>query len=187
MSLTRLNDDDCAQHAQESMQKGTHDYVMNLSYWMRGKRCYPGGVGQVCTTYGPLDNTTYGRQVTRDSYLSGRGQPLSKCPKDQVRHLPEELFESVESTHGSIMKSHDLTPSNRTPKSCSSISETDTTVYAFMPRYYHDDTASMLSSFGQNSKMMTSAKLAQENANNKKAQQGKTSYGYYSKRPSRYA
>lgn len=189
MTSTRAYDDACAQRTQESLQSGAAEYTFNRAYWMREgrKRCYPAGLGQVCTTPGPLDNTTYGRQVSRDSYLSGRGQTLSNCPECQVRWLPEELFRPTESTEGPNPPSDELTPLTRQPKGCSSAAEVETTAYAFMPRYYHDDTASMLVQFGADSKTLDRANDMANNSRRRAQQQGRTSYGYYPKCPSRAA
>lgn len=187
MSSTRAYDDACAQRYQESLQSGAAEYTFNRGYWMREgrKRCYPGGLGQVCSTYGPMDNTTYGRQVTRDSYLSGRGQALSNCPECQVRWLPEELFEPVANSEGALPQSDDLTPQTRQPKACSTAAEVDTTAYAFMPRYYNDDTSSLLVQFGADSKSLDRANDNSGNAARRARQQGKTSYGYYPTCPPR--
>lgn len=177
MSINRSFDDPCAKKFQESMQMGSSSYVFNLDAWMRGKKCYPGGVGQQCSTYGPLDNTTYGKQVTRDSYLSGRGQALSNCPECEVRWLPEDLFAPLPQLPVNDDLAFTMT---RSPKSCENVADVDITQYNFMPSQFQDEFGGLrMAMFGASSKSQQRQEDLARNANNKSAQKGRTSYGWY--------
>ena len=80
--------------------------------------------------YGPLR----GVNVTRDSFLQGRGQTLSKCPDCGVRWLPETLFPQKKKSTSAPCYRTDLQPLyTRVPKSCASLSETDISSYFFLP------------------------------------------------------
>jgi len=151
MAQTRLHDDPNARAYTESIQLGGADYHMNRAYWMREgrKRCYPGGRGVQCSTFGPLDNDTDGPNVTRDSYLRGRGQPLSGCPECQVRWLPPALFQTVPTWEEDDFGS--LTPGMRSANTCDSVAEQDATQYALMPRGFQDSFTPVI---GANSRMV---------------------------------
>lgn len=178
MAQTRLADDPNARAYTESIQLGGADYHMNRAYWMREgkKKCYPEGRGVQCSMFGPFDNSTDGtRNVTKDSYLRGRGQPLSGCAECQVRWLPEELFETVPAWENDDWGS--LTQDMRSADVCDSVAEKDATQYALMPRGFQD---SFTLIFGANGRGVDREVYASGvNGARKESQQGVTSYGYY--------
>jgi hypothetical protein len=180
MSLNRTHDDECYVQYQEAVSSGHNDYIMNRAAVMRGNHCQPGGPGRVCSTYGPFDNSTYGRQVTRDSYLSGRGQALSNCPDCQVRFLPDDLFQPLEMapTPGE----HTPLPMevNRVSKACEPVSDVDVTAYFMMPTSYQDDFRGVaVQSFGLDTKTHDRLTDLPSGTADRDAQMGVTSYGFY--------
>jgi len=178
MAQTRIHDDAEARAYTESVQLGGAAYHMNRAYWMREgtSKCYPDGRGVQCSFFGPLDNTTDGTaNVTKDSYLTGRGQPLSGCPECQVRWLPRELFDTVPRWQHDDWGS--LTPDMRSADVCDSVTEQDATAYALMPRGFQD---SFTLIFGANGRGVDrEVYAAGANGSRRAAQQGVTSYGYY--------
>jgi hypothetical protein len=158
------------------MQGGASDYIMNRQAWMRGNGCELGSLGRYCSSYGPLA----GKLVTRDSYLTGRGQALSNCPECEVRWLPEQLFAG--DSPMSKISSQDSMPLTltRLPKSCSNVADIDVTQYAFMPAQYQDQAVGLqIQVFGESSKTAQRQQDMAANASNRNAQKGRTSYGYY--------
>jgi len=177
MAQTRLHDDANARVYQDSIQLGGADYNMKRSYWMREqqKKCYPDGRGVMCSMYGPFT----GDLVTRDSYLNGRGQPLSGCGGCQVRWLPEELFDSSDVINDSW---GELTQDMRSADVCDSIAEQDATQYSLMPRGFQDNFTLI---FGASGRGIDRDNFSNRNAANRANQQEVTSYGYYPQCPCR--
>lgn len=109
-----------------------NDYVMNLAaaYRVGKPRPMPLSVGSQPDFWGPLR----GNKVTQDSFLSGRGQPLSKGPECDVRWMPESIFPMSSGESTDQCQRTDLEPmQTRLPKSCNGLSSTDTTAYWMMP------------------------------------------------------
>lgn len=178
---TRLHDDAEARAYSDSLQLGGADYHMNRAYWMRDsqKRCYPDGRGVMCSTYGPFDNTTSGANVTKDSYLRGRGQPLSGCGGCQVRWLPEKLFGDEAELFNEGWG--ELTQDMRSADVCDSVAEQDATQYALMPRGFQDNFTLIFGASGRG--IDREAYTSGVNGRRKAAQQEVTSYGYYPECP----
>lgn len=176
--MNRLHDDDAAKRIQETQQQAPNDYWMNLNAWMRGTHCYPGAAGNVCSTYGPLDNTTNGPMLARDSFLGGRGQALSNCAECEVRWLPSDLFSSAWATTGdSDMLKHELT---HAPKSCDSLADVDMSAYVMFPRCEQERFSAVnVQTFGESSKLVGRLADLPSGTADRDAQAGITSYGFY--------
>lgn len=180
MSINRAFDDPAARKAQESGSLAASDYIFNLAAHMRGKHCYAGAAGRVCQFYGPLDNVTYGQMVTRDSYLSGRGQSLSNAPEAEVRWLPEDLF-APKATMPISERANELPlTQTRQSRACSSVTNIDVSAYHLMPTGYQDDfTGLKIEMQGMRSRDVSRQDELERTGSARAAQKNKSSYGWY--------
>lgn len=110
-----------------------NDYNLNLAAHYRvGKpRPMPLSQGMQPSFWGPLR----GVQITRDSFLQGRGQTLADCPDCDVRWLPESLFPAVGTANAAsqCQRTDIQSMYTRQPKSCNGLASTDTSEYWMMP------------------------------------------------------
>lgn len=180
MSINRAFDDPGARKANEAQQGGAADYIFNRSAVMRGHHCYAGAAGRVCQFYGPLDNVTYGKQVTRDSFLSGRGQALSNAPESEVRWLPEDLFAPMATMPISERANELPLTQTRQSRACNSVTNVDISQYSLMPSGYQDDfTGLRVELQGERSRDVSRQEELSKTAFARAAQKNKSSYGWY--------
>lgn len=169
----------CYAAASEDMDIRRSNYIMDVNYWMRPgvSQCQDNSLGSTCSFYGPMTVP----RTTRESFLQGRGQVESdKCPDCEVIHLPESVFR--ENVPKSSCQNMALEPEyTRAPKSCSTISETNMTQYAFMPGAFQMGYTGMDSMCGtmihdrENARMQSNS-AAQSGTN---AHNPNVSYGSY--------
>ena len=173
MSINRSFDDPAARKAQESMQGGAADYIFFPGVHQRGSFCSTTeGRGSVCQSYVNI--------VTRDSWLSGRGQPLSNAPESEVRWLPEDLFGPNSSNNAPSVHENPRQTHTRQPRSCASVTNIDVGQFSLMPRVTEDNFSGLrLEMMGEQSRDMLRAHDMQQKEATRAAQKGKTSYGWY--------
>jgi len=122
----------CWENQHDENNTAISGYYLNKNYWMPPgmNRCTNQALGSTCSFYGPKDVP----RTTQESFLQGRGQVNSdQCPDCDVIYLPESVFASTQNEK-KVSENLSLQPQyTRQPKSCFTLSETDTTTYAFMP------------------------------------------------------
>jgi hypothetical protein len=83
--------------------------------------------------YGPKS----GNLITKESFLQGRGQTLSKCPYNEVISLPNSLFFDTPNNSPPPCERVDMLPSfTRLNPVCNGIRETDITQYFYSPEKF---------------------------------------------------
>lgn len=129
----RLKMDGCWEQFEDQVNDRQNDYVLARDAAMRENLTQAPfmSAGRQPDFYGPL----VGNRVTRESFLQGRGQVLSKCADCEVVYLPESLF--PEYNVRSKCDRADLDALyTRVPKSCNGLMETNVTPYRQMPENY---------------------------------------------------
>jgi len=131
-----LKFDSCANDFETFRQAASADYQLNLNanYRTHEPPIMPLSVVGQPSFWGPLA----GSNVTKESFLQGRGQTLADCPDCEVTWLPETLF-PVNTQHNQmpLCERTDLEPlQTRMKRSCNGLEETDTSQYWMMPSEY---------------------------------------------------
>lgn len=83
------------------------------------------GLGVTPSSYGAMDV----QRVTQDSAITGRMQPLSRCPEGQVRYLPPSLFPLSSPPTPSCVRTDLQADGTRVKKSCQPLAEVDVSIY----------------------------------------------------------
>lgn len=112
--------------AYESMAQS--GYYLNTNAVFRfgsDTRPLPLGVGVQPDRWGPARGVV----TTRESFLQGRGQILSKAPEAGVKWLPESLFPNVPYAPSQCQRTDLQQLQTRQPRSCNNLSGTDSTQY----------------------------------------------------------
>jgi len=128
--FNNLKYDGCSQVDQNRLNWGTQNYSLYLPSVMRPiDRVRPLGAGVFVDFYGPLN----GRKIAQDSFLTGRGQPLSRCAGTEVNFLPEKLFSGNCDTNECCERTDLQSEYTKVKKGCNGISNTDTSSYSMFP------------------------------------------------------
>ena len=85
--------------------------------------------GSTADFWGPANTSV----IHKDSYITGRGQPLSKCPSTEVRYLPESAFPAASTASPGCYKSALEPIFDNQPRSCQSVTEVDLSAYHMFP------------------------------------------------------
>lgn len=120
----------------DMIDQGSYDYVLNRAAVMRGNDVKAPFLTPAAGIdfYGPLA----GNRVTRESFIMGRGQTLSKSPDNEVTYLPVSLFDRPADVKQKCDRV-DLEPMfTRVHPSCNGIKETDIFAYSLMPGHFAD-------------------------------------------------
>lgn len=130
--------DSCFINSQAQIDNGTSQYNLNLAAALPNngtlKHAPLLARGSTPSFWGPFNAS----KTTKDSYLTGRAQPLSKCPSTDVVYLPESLFgadipaNAPPSCYSSALEG----AYDRQPRSCQSVTEIDVYRYNAFPGAY---------------------------------------------------
>ena len=118
------------ERGRDIIDEGSYDYTLYRGAVMRQNLTQAPFMtpAQNVDFYGPLA----GNRVTKESFLQGRGQTLSRSPDNEVTYLPESLFNQppIKSQCDRV----DLQPMfTRVKPTCNGLRETNITSYAFSP------------------------------------------------------
>ena len=123
------------ERGRDIIDEGLNDYTLYRGAVMRQNVTQAPFMtaGQGTDFFGPLT----GNRVTKESFLQGRGQTLSKSPDNEVTYLPESLFNQpmIQSKCDRV----DLMPLfTRVKPTCNGLRETDVTAYRFSAGKFQD-------------------------------------------------
>jgi len=133
--------DSCYQKNQEVIDNGRDNYMLDYMQAMPPgiNKAFLNARGSTPSFWGPAN----GPVVNRDSYMSGRAQPLSKCPEyDVIRNYGQDLTSNalLPPKNGFSQTgcfNSDLEPAfDHTLRSCQSVTETDISSYTLFPGVY---------------------------------------------------
>jgi hypothetical protein len=125
------NYDSCYIGNQNTINDGSSQYYLNHKAVMPPQVAHAPLLsrGSTADFWGPASTSV----IHKDSYLTGRGQPLSKCPSTEVRFLPDVLFPSASTATPSCYKSSLEPIFDSQPRSCQSVTEVDLSAYHMFP------------------------------------------------------
>ena len=129
--------DSCFINSQAQIDNGSVQYNLNLAAALPNngtlKHAPLLARGSTPSFWGPFDAS----KARKDSYLTGRVQPLSKCPSTDVIYLPDTLFGDGGGGGGSSCYQSALEAAyDRQPRSCQSVTEIDVYRYNAFPGAY---------------------------------------------------
>lgn len=128
--------DSCFINSQAQIDNGSVQYNLNMAAALPNsgtlKHAPLLARGSTPSFWGPFDAS----KARKDSYLTGRVQPLSKCPSTDVVYLPENLFGAGTPNPPSCYSSALEGAYDRQPRSCQSVTEIDVYRYNAFPGAY---------------------------------------------------
>jgi hypothetical protein len=135
--MNQVKYDSCVERGDNETNRATSDYIMNVKAVTRSDVSPTAafGLAQGRDFYGAFDAS----RAKKESFLQGRGQPVSNCAECEVITLPESLFPTTfEETRpaGSCINmdlERMMTSSN---KSANSLSEAEVWEYTSLPGAY---------------------------------------------------